>query len=121
MEQSVHKIIEYLLRIFEIHIYHKATLVNAFLPYFETVFFLKMIQLLSLEKDSVYFFLHPFAHKGTALDKQTLVRALSRNNALIFTKYAEFAYKIPQKQSQTSMHSKFYGSMLVEVLKFDSS
>jgi hypothetical protein len=80
-----------------------------------------MIQLLALEKDSLYFFLHPFAHKGTALDKQTLVRALSRNNALIFTKYAEFSYLLPQDKSQSSIHCKFYGSMLVEVLKADSS
>ena len=43
---ATHKILEYLVRIYEIHAFHKLTVVYAFLPYFETPFFLRMIQLL---------------------------------------------------------------------------
>jgi len=34
MDANAHKVIEYLLRIYEVHIYHKESLLAAFLPYF---------------------------------------------------------------------------------------
>jgi U3 small nucleolar RNA-associated protein 10 len=94
MEQGAHKVIEFLIRLFEIHIHCKTAVLNAFLPYFETVFFLRMMQCLALEKDEFYYFLGPFAREGTSIDKKTLVRAFSRNGAMIFTKYSEFAFSL---------------------------
>ena len=120
MESGAHKVIEFLIRVFEVHIHCKIAVLNAFLPYFETVFFLRMMQCLALEKDEFYYFLGPFAREGTAIDKKTLVRALSRNGALIFTKYSEFAFSLLELQpedSASNIHWKFFGSMLVEVLK----
>ena len=51
LESGCHKILEYLIRIYDVHVYHKTLLLNAFLPYFETAYFLRMIQLLNLEDD----------------------------------------------------------------------
>jgi len=36
-------VLEYLIRIYEIHAFHKHAIFYAFLPYFETAFFLRMI------------------------------------------------------------------------------
>jgi hypothetical protein len=60
----------------------------SFLPYFETSFFLKLIQTLSLKQDDLFYFLNEYAFKGQAVDKKTLVKALSRNQGLLFSKYA---------------------------------
>ena len=51
MDANAHKVVEYLLRIYEVHIYQKESLLRAFLPYFETVFFLKAIQCMNLKED----------------------------------------------------------------------
>ena len=49
LNTSTHKILEYLIRIYEIHAFHKHLLIYSFLPYFETAFFLRMIQLLNIK------------------------------------------------------------------------
>lgn len=51
LNTGCHKVLEYLIRIYDVHVYHKTLLINAFLPFFETVYFLRMVQLLNLEKD----------------------------------------------------------------------
>ena len=53
-----------------------------------------MIQLLNLEKDQEYAFLHQFAYEGSAIDKTTLVKFLGRTSGLVFIKYAEFAFSL---------------------------
>jgi hypothetical protein len=39
------------MRVYEVHVFNKTTLLNAFLPYFETVFFLRMSQCVQLKDD----------------------------------------------------------------------
>ena len=51
LEQSTLKVIEYLLRIYEVHVYHKHTLLQAFVPLFETLYFLRITQCLNLKED----------------------------------------------------------------------
>ena len=43
LESGAHKVLEYLIRIYDVHVFHKKVLLNAFLPYFETSYFLKMV------------------------------------------------------------------------------
>ena len=64
LQSATHKIIEYLIRVYDINAYHKHTLIYAFMPYFETTFFLRLIQLLSLKNDDMFFFLEQNAFKG---------------------------------------------------------
>ena len=42
LEQAALKVIEYLIRVYEVHIYQKQTLLLAFIPLFETVYFLRI-------------------------------------------------------------------------------
>ena len=51
LDTGCHKVLEYLIRVYDVHVYQKALLLNAFLPFFETSYFLRVIQLLSLEND----------------------------------------------------------------------
>ena len=119
LETGAHKVLEYLLRIYEIHVNQKVVLLNAFLPYFETSYFLKMVQCLALEKDAEYSFLHQYAYRGEAIDQDTLVKALSRQSGLVFIKYSEFCFSLLDQQTEASdsLHWKFFGSMLVQVLR----
>lgn len=96
-----HKVLEYLIRVYEINAYHKHTLIYSFLPYYETAFFLRLIQTLNLKEDDYFMFLHDFAYKGEALDKKNLVRALTRNDGLIFTKYSQYCFDLEK------LHNKF--------------
>lgn len=86
--QASHKIVEYLVRIYEVHAHIKHEFIMAFLPFFETSYFLKAIQLVSVKQDEHFAFLHEFAYQGQSVDKKTLIKFLSRNNAVVFSKYA---------------------------------
>jgi len=43
IDQHAHKVFEYLMRIYEVQVFHKQSVLLAFLPYFETAFFLKAL------------------------------------------------------------------------------
>ena len=49
MQPAVHKILEYLIRIYDVQAHLKHTFIMAFLPYFETSYFLKAAQLTNLK------------------------------------------------------------------------
>ena len=59
-EQETHKIIEYLIRIYEINAFHKYELIFGFLPYYETIWFMKISQLVNLKEDKWLEWLHEF-------------------------------------------------------------
>ena len=94
LNTATHRVIEYLIRVYEIHAYHKHLIVYSFLPYFETSFFLRMIQLLNLKQDEMMFFLEPFAYTGDSIDKKSLIKGLMRNNGTLFTKYSEYCFNL---------------------------
>ena len=90
LDSATHKILEFLIRIYEVHAFHKAQLVLAFFPYFETVFFIKCIQIANVKSDEGLAFLDPFAFKGEQLDKKTFIKHLSKNDALLMARYATY-------------------------------
>ncbi len=94
LNTSTHRIIEYLIRIYEIHAYHKHLMIYSFLPYFETSFFLRIIQLLNIKQDEMMFFMEPFAFSGDPIDKKSLIKGLMRNNGTLFTKYSEYCFNL---------------------------
>ena len=94
--------LEYLIRVYEIHAFHKHTLVYSFLPYFETTFFLRMIQLLNIKNDELFHFLEHFAFSGRSIDKKELIKGLAKNNATLFAKYSEFCFNLCQLHSAIS-------------------
>ncbi|CDW83415.1 heat repeat-containing protein 1 [Stylonychia lemnae] len=123
LHNATHRVIEYLVRIYEINAFHKETLLLSFLPYFETAFFIKLIQIINLKHDDFYQFLDQYAFKGQAIDKATLIKSLSRNDSLLFSKYSQFCFDLSEFLQQFNimsegfLHWKFYGAMIVEILK----
>ena len=103
----------------------------AFLPYFETAYFMKAIQLVNVKDDEYFSFLHDFAYKGQAIDKKTLIKALGRNQGSLFSKYAQWCLEdggsveaMPEmdghqdgSESNYNMHHKFLGVMMVEIIR----
>lgn len=94
LNSATHKVLEYLIRIYEIHAYNKETLIFSFLPYFETAIFTRAIQLVSLKQDDFFYFLEQFAYKGENLDKGTLVKYLARNDCSLYSKYSKFCFEL---------------------------
>jgi U3 small nucleolar RNA-associated protein 10 len=90
MLPASHKIVEYLIRIYEVHAHLKHSFIMMFLPYFETPYFLKAIQLVNLENDEYFAFMHQFAYQGEAISKKIIVKAFKRNNAIVFKKYSDW-------------------------------
>jgi len=68
-EQETQKIIEYLIRIYEINAFHKYELIFGFLPYYETIWFMKISQLVNLKEDKWLEWLHEFSFKGEQVSK----------------------------------------------------
>ena len=126
---STHKIVEYLIRIYDIHAHAKHAFIMAFLPYFETAYFMKAIQLVNVKDDEYFSFLHQFAYQGQAIDKKTLVKAFGRNQASLFSKYAQWCLEGSgsteaaeernghQEGGNYNMHHKFLGVMMVEIIR----
>jgi hypothetical protein len=70
-------------------------------------------------KDDEYFnFMHEHAFKGISFDKKYLVKALQRNDGIVFSKYSEFCFELYKLHNQfeqdveNSLHWKFFGVML---------
>lgn len=49
---------------------------------------------MNLKNDDFLCFLNQFAYEGKALDKETLIKFLARNDGIIYTKYAQFCYEL---------------------------
>lgn len=124
---ATHKIFEYMVRIYEVHAHLKHSVICAFLAYFETSYFLKAVQLLSLKEDEFFSFLHEYAYQGQSIAKSVLVKALARNQGAAFSKYAKWCLTaMPLSEAaavgavgSSNLHYKFLGIMMVEVLRFN--
>ena len=56
LNTASHKVFEYLIWVNEIHAFHNHLLIYSFLHFFETSFFLRMIQLLNIKQDEMMYF-----------------------------------------------------------------
>lgn len=70
------KVLEYLIRIYEVHAFLKTELLLAFLPFFETGPFTRLVQLLNLKTDDFFEFIYEPVHKGERLNKKLLIKGL---------------------------------------------
>ena len=78
-----------------------------FLPYFETAYFLKAIQLVNLKEDEYFSFLHEFGYKGEAIEKKVLIKALARGHGVLYAKYSQWCFKsneVLAEQETVNLH-----------------
>ena len=72
-------------------------LVFGWLPLYETSWFLKISQLTRLKDDQWLDWLHDFAFKGEQVPKIVILKAMIRNKAVLFNKYASWVLDAHQK------------------------
>jgi len=58
----------------------------------ETIWFMKISQLVNLKEDKWLEWLHEFSFKGEQVSKQVLIRAMQRNQASLFDQYAKWLF-----------------------------
>ncbi|XP_047143600.1 HEAT repeat-containing protein 1 isoform X1 [Hydra vulgaris] len=82
--KPAHRVLEWLVRRFQIHIHEKNALIGCLLPYHETQFFGRVVQLFGeLENDQLWFFLQPFKQSGTGFSTNTLVQHCIKNEGML--------------------------------------
>lgn len=77
--QSCHQILEFLLRVYEIHIYNSERLILSFLPSYETKYFMKLMQNIDFSNKNTFGgfgFLKTFTIKGDLLVKEILYKEI---------------------------------------------
>lgn len=151
MNAASYKIIEFLMRIFEIHGYHKTHMFFSFLPFYDTPQFLRLIQCMELKSDPMLSFFEPFAKKGTQLRLEALTRFMARENGAylkvlsnIVFKFLEFrddftslTKQIQDKKSKSLMsqfdglqlddefekvpHYRFWGTLVFKIISTEES
>lgn len=115
---SAQKVLEFLIRVFEVHAHLKETLLLALLPFFETGPFTRLAQLLNLKNDDYFSFVYEPTHKGEKLNVKLLLKGLARNGCAAFAKLATFTLQMLQR-SQSQIHQKFLGYLMVELIKMN--
>jgi hypothetical protein len=93
MNPASHKIIEFLVRVYEVHSYHKHHLFFSFLPFYDTPHFLKLLQCMDLKNDLMMRYFEPFAAKGVKLTLDLVVRFMARENGAYLKVFSDIAFK----------------------------
>lgn len=109
--KQTHKILEYLIRVYEVHAYHKHALLMGWLPLYETSWFIKISQLVKLKDDKWFDWLNDFAFKGEQVPKVILVKAMLRNKAVLFDKYATWLITAHKSMSFTEQITESRGNI----------
>eukprot|EP01022_Parablepharisma_sp_SALTPOND_P017471 TRINITY_DN2799_c0_g1_i1.p1 TRINITY_DN2799_c0_g1~~TRINITY_DN2799_c0_g1_i1.p1 ORF type:complete len:2024 (+),score=199.97 TRINITY_DN2799_c0_g1_i1:6077-12148(+) len=76
---SCHKVLEYLVRVYDVHVYHKELLMDSLLPFLESPLFVRIAQLLNLKSHPTFGFLETRVQKGNILNKQVLAKEIAKN------------------------------------------
>jgi hypothetical protein len=102
LHPGCHKVLEFLIRIFEVQAHHKSHVFFSFLPFFDTPEFLRLLQCLELKSDPMLTFFEPFATKGVKLRLEALQKFMARENGAYLKVYSEIAFKyLTLKEEQT--------------------
>ena len=80
---SCHKVFEYLIRIYDIHVYQKEILINSLLPFIENPLFVRMAQLLNLKDHPAFGFMEPRIKKGNMLNRELLIKEIAKSPQLL--------------------------------------
>ena len=93
MHSACHKVLEFLIRVYEVQAYHKTHVFFSFLPFYDTPQYLRLLQCLELKSDSMLLFFEPFAEKGVKLSLEALVKFMSREDGAYLNIFSEIAFK----------------------------
>ena len=128
MLKPAHKCLEWLVRVYRVHCHNADVLMECVLPYYQTVIFARVVQLLPLKDRTLskWAWLVPVKRSGTPLSKLTLTQhCLSDLSFLVFVCECVPASLKACKHSSSSNSSRMavslYTSTLLSVLDSASS
>lgn len=75
--EESHKILEYLLRNFQVHNYEAEELIVFFMHFHSTSYYTKLIQNVDLRKSKHFFFAAPNITKGEIISRDAIVKQIS--------------------------------------------
>ena len=117
--KPAHKVLEWLIRRFQIHVYNVDSLVTCILPYHETNLFARVLQLLSIkDSSSKWNWLRPIQKAGVPLSKTAFLQHCISDPAF-FTLICEMVregIKLEVPPSSLRVLFTFYTSTVVGVL-----
>ena len=125
--QPAKKCLEWLIRRFEIHRFDLDALLQCLLPYHETQFFTRVIQLIDVNdtEGNTWEYLIPKLKKGNALNMKTLVKHCSENTNLLNFVYemANNATKLMKKKPRSGLELifSFYARVVSGVISSSDS
>ena len=117
--KPAHKVLEWLIRRFQIHVFNVDSLVTCILPYHETNLFVRVLQLLSIkDPSSKWNWLRPIQKAGVALSKTAFLQHCISDSsflALICDMVTE-AIKLEIPPSRSRVLFTFYTTTVVGML-----
>jgi hypothetical protein len=122
LTKHVHKIMEYLIKIFKVNVYNGKVLCLAFLPYHESKYYAKLIQNVNLESIKNLGFLSTFAKNGIVVLHDSLMKEFANFDFLmeVFTFYENYivntGYKYDEEYSR-AINPNVYFDFLQDAFK----
>jgi U3 small nucleolar RNA-associated protein 10 len=115
LNQSCHKIIEYLIKIYQVNIFNSRILLLTFLPFHESKIFVKLLQNINLENIKHFSFMSQSAKNGTIVLKEQIISELSKNYEM-FKEILEFYTTNLTNGFKFSSYSTFIFDLITKVV-----
>jgi len=97
---SCHKIIEFLIKIYQVNVFNARSLLFSFLPFYDTKYFIKLLQNINLEAIKLFAFLSQNAKQGVAVMKSQIIKEVASSYDL-FSEILTYFSKVMQLKNQT--------------------
>ena len=113
--QSSHKVIEFLIKIYQINIYNAKIVLLTFLPFHQSKVFVKLIQNINLDEIKNFMFMSNSAKKGSIVLKEMIVNECSKNYEF-FKEILDFYTKNLLDGYKLTAYSNFIFDLVNKVL-----
>ena len=115
--QSCHKIVEFLIKIYQVNIFNSRVLLLSFLPFHQSKVFVKLLQNINLDTIRNFSFLSVSAKKGTIILKEQIVTEVSRNFELLQEILEFYSFNLNEGY-KLSAYATFIFDLVNKVLLF---
>lgn len=115
LHPSCHRILEYLIRVYDIHIYQRENIIEGLLPYIESPLFVRFAQLLNLESHPIYSFLDPRVRKGNLLQRDLLIAEIAKSSKLLERICSYSLLAISKLTANRQYYSSFISILVIEL------
>jgi hypothetical protein len=117
-----HKVIEYLIKIFKVHVYNHKILLLSFLPYYDTKYFTKLIQNVNFDRNKNFGFLSTFAKNGVVILKEFLLKEFNSNFDFLMEVFSFYESFVVNKdfifnEEYSLINPNVYFDFMNEILK----